>query len=213
MAQTSGLPDTPASVLLGGQGSYGIPLAQQLMNGMQPYREPAAGSRSQATGTFTPTSGIEYMVSVPMLAGDVITNITIQSNGALTMGSNLDGHLWFALRNPIGGLILQTADQGGSATWTGATWKPLALSGGPYTIPQTGLYLVTVMVNAGTGGAPAVPTYRGVTNSATFWGTGNTGQPAGQKAYAYSAGTSLTGTAPSTPTLAGNGNWFYCVTS
>lgn len=214
MAQTSGLPDTPFSPLIGApQGDYGIPLAQWLMNGGQPYREPAAGTRIQATGTITPSSGVELMTAMPMIAGDVITNISVENSSVLTMGTNADGHLWFSLRNALGGLILQTADQGGSATWISNTWKTLALASGPYTVPTTGIYYVGQMQNIGTGGSPAISTLRGTSNTSTLWGSGAAGQPPGQKSYGYTEGTSLGGTAPSAPSLAVTANWFYCVAS
>ena len=213
MPQTSGYPDTPLSVLLGApQAEYGIPLIQQLMNGGLPYRE-SIPDRRLITGAITPTSGVEHLQAVPLLAGDVITNISLVSNTALTMGSNADGHLWFSLRTATGSLILQTADQGGAATWAANTWKTLALSGGPYTVPQTALYYVGAMQNIGTGGAPVIANLKGNTISSVIFGGGNTGQPAGQKAFCGTAGSSLGASAPGSATLANSSQWFYCVTS
>ena len=212
--QPSGIAATPGAALgASPQNEYGVPVAQQLVNGMQPYREPAAGGRTSATGTITPTSGTEYLTAVPMFAGDVITSLSFFSASVLTMGTNADGHLWVSLRQPNGTLIAQTADQGGSATWASGAWKTLALAGGPYTIAQSGLYLVGMMQNAGTGGSPATAQVRGNASSSAFWSAGASGQPAGQHAYGWSGTTGNTGTAPATPTLVNSGNWLYCVTS
>lgn len=212
--QQSGIAATPAGPVLGSaQNEYGVPIAALMMNGWQPYREPAAGGRAQNNGSITPTSGVESMIAVPMYAGDVITSISAFSTSVLTMGTNADGHLWFALRNPNGTLIAQSADQGGAATWASGTWKTLALTGGPYTIAQSGLYLCTIMQNIGTGGTPVIANVRGNSNSGAFTGVGNAGQPAAMRSFAFTAGTSLGAVAPSSPTLAQSGSWLYCVAS
>ena len=216
--QQSGIPVTPVASLLGSpEGSAGLTLSQisasqYLLNGGQPYRE-SVSDRRLASGQCTPSSGVELAVAIVLFGGDVITNLSFVSSSVLTMGSNADGHLWFALRNELGGLILQTADQGGSATWLSGAWKTLALSGGPYTVPETGLYYVSQMQNVGTGGSPATASMRGNATTGVLIGAGNSGQPAGQKAIALTGGSGLGGTAPSSPTLANSGNWLYCVAS
>lgn len=211
--QPSGIAPVPGAELGSGVPSlYGVPLAAQMMNSGQPYRECAAGYRTQANGAVTPASGTELMTAVPLFTGDVVTNISFFASGALTMGTNGDGHLWFSLRFPGGTLIAQSADQGGSATWAAGSWKTLALSS-PYTATQSGLFLAGLMINTGTGGTPVMASLRGNSTNGAYIGTGNPGQPPGMRSYAFSAGSGLGGSAPVSPALAQSGSWLYCAAS
>lgn len=182
---------------------------QALLNGSlairAPYSRQLAGTNLAAL-----TSGVMHLVAVPLYAGDVITNIAFCSGTtALTMGSNADGNLWFALYD-IGAanLLSQTAAQGGAATWAANSVKSLAL-GAAQTITTTGIYYIGIMVNAGTGGSPAVPSLRGqASGTSTLTGVFVTGM----KQLSGTNGTGLGATAPAGPlTIANNANIPYCV--
>lgn len=179
-----------------------------LANGANAFREPydrhVGGSNLGAL-----TSGQLLAVAVPCFAGDVITSIAFISGAtALTMGSNVDGHLWFALYDPSLTLLSQSADQGGAATWAAGTTKDLAL-GAAQTLTATGIHYAAVMVNIGTGGAPAAPTLRGVGLNLN---PVIDGPVSGQKRLAGTNGSGLTATAPTGPiAITASGNAAYCV--
>jgi hypothetical protein len=143
--------------------------------------------RAMAGTSITPGSGVLLLTAIPVLAGDVISHISlITSTTALTMGTNLDGHLWAALYDSGGNLISQSADQGGSATMAASTRKTFDLPSS-YSVPADGFVYAAFMVNVGTGGTPVVPTLRGastggsavaapgLTNFATLAATNGTG--------------------------------------
>jgi hypothetical protein len=155
-------------------------------------------SRWPAGASITgPGSGTMQMVAVPLYSGDVVTNLSfISGSTALTMGTNVDGHLWFALYDGSGNLLGQSADQGGSATWVANAMKTLPLAS-PYTVTTTGVYYAAVMVNFGTGGTPVVPAYRGLSGNTTLWSSFPTG--ASGKTMAGTNGSALTTTAPTGP--------------
>lgn len=163
----------------------------------------------------TITSGVENLTAIYLEAGLVVTNIThVAGSTGLTMGSNADGHFWFALRDYAGNLLGQTADQGGVATWSSGAAKTLAL-GGSYTVPTTDFYYVTIMVNSGTGGAPVMPTIRGISlGTATIGGGGGAGLPSGIKRLAATAGSALGAVAPTGPvTFTNAANQAYAIIS
>jgi hypothetical protein len=170
------------------------------------YPVDEAGANLSAGGT-----GIMYYSAIVLFAGDVVTNLSFAAaTTPLTMGSNADGNLWFALYDSTAALLRQTADQGGSATWAANTAKTLALSSA-YTVLTTGVYYATYMVNSGTGGSPATPTTLGKSIlQAGFTG----GLVSGQKVRCGSTGSTLTTTAPASFTPAtGNSKYHYAVAS
>lgn len=195
------------------------PAVSGRLNGAQPLYLGATGRREPysiwlgSTNIPIQASGVTNLIGLPLYEGDVVTNLTFISGAtALTMGSNADGHLWFALYDPSGTLLAQTADQGGAATWAANTVKTLALSA-PQTIATTGLYYAALMVNAGTGGSPTVPSMRGTSVASTAFST-TTGWPAGRKVIVASSGTALGATAPAGPiTLTAITNAPYVMTS
>ena len=151
-----------------------------------------------STNITIQASGIANLIGISLYAGDAITSLTFISGAtALTMGSNADGHMWFALYDPAGNLLAQTADQGGAATWASNTVKTLALTS-PQTIAASGYHYAALMVNSGTGGSPTVPSMRGTAIASTAFST-TTGWPAGRKVIVGSNGSSLGGTAPAGP--------------
>jgi hypothetical protein len=161
----------------------------------------------------TAFSGQMILVGLPLYAGDVITSLTYLSgsNGAV-FGSNNDGHLWFALYGPDRVLIAQTADQGVGTPWPANTKLTLPLTT-PQVIPATGLYYVGVMVNAGTGGAPAAPDVRGWPASTTQV-IDSAGWPAGVPMLGASNGAGLGAAAPAGPiTLSPFSFLCYCIAS
>jgi hypothetical protein len=183
-----------------------------LYNGNIAYREPFP--RWTAASNLTISSGVGNYIGIPLYAGDVVTNLSFLSGAtALTMGSNADGHLWFALYDTGLSLLSQSADQGGAATWTGNTVKTLALSS-PVTVTGTGLYYAAVMVNAGTGGSPAVPTLRGLGLGTGSSAVDSTGWPTGAKRITGTSGSGLGATAAAGPVaLTVSVNALYCMTS
>ncbi|MEO3860878.1 hypothetical protein [Acrocarpospora sp. B8E8] len=132
----------------------------------------------------------QVMTSVPLFlrAGDVVTSLTTMS---ATTAANTPTNYWYALYNPSGALLRQTADQEDDA-WVANTVKTLALTA-PVTIATTGWHRVGIMVKA-----TAVPTLAGVTlhhaNLSALMVTGS-----GELVLSgTSNGSSLTDTAPST---------------
>jgi hypothetical protein len=158
------------------------------------------------------TSQVMMCSAIFLPAGASITNLSFRSGTALTQGSNNDGHWWFALYDTQAtpALIAQTADQG-TAAWAATTVKTLPLVGGPFPITVSGIYYATVMVYAGTGGAPVLPTIGGIALGSS---TLSTGFAAGQKVLAGTAGAALTTTAPPTISPLNTGTLFmYAETS
>jgi hypothetical protein len=121
-------------------------------------------------------------VLVPLVAGDLITNISFTS-GNTAVGT--PAHWWFALysADATPALMAQSADQV-DAAWAANTTKTLALATAQR-IPKTGLYSASVMVDGasvctllGSVFAPAIAT--------------------GERDLAVTSGSALAATAPST---------------
>lgn len=176
------------------------------------YREPFA---RQGDALSARTSGVMYLVAVKLYAGDTVAALSfVSGNTALTMGSGADGHIWAALYDPQLKLMAQSADGGGAATWAANAIKTFTLSA-KQTISVAGTYYVGLMVNAGTGAAPApvMPSFRGRTWTANVV-AGSAGWPTGAKALAGTNGAALTATAPAGPlTLGGWPDATYFMTS
>lgn len=132
------------------------------------------------------TTQIMTVVGIPLVAGDVVTNITFKS-GATAAGTPTNW--WFALYDNAAtpNLIAQTADQT-SGAWAANTAKTLPLTAA-YTVLTPGVYYLACMVKATT-----VPTLIGFTSFAGAAG----GVLTADKALAVTSGSSLTATAPST---------------
>lgn len=112
------------------------------------YRETAVRGWNTWTGTGPNVSGQLYAVAIPLLAGDVVTNISFRSGGT---AAGTPTNWWFALYSSAAtpALIATTADQTTTA-WGTNTTKTLALSGGAQTIASDGLYYVALMMAATT---------------------------------------------------------------
>lgn len=137
------------------------------------------------TNTTLTTTGQIYCQAIFLIAGTVVTNITICS---ATTAASVPTHYCFALYNTALSLLGSTADQTSTA-WAANTLKTLALTA-PYTVPTTGIYYIAFMMVATT-----VPTIKG--NTARTDGTLSFTAPAisGVSGTTYS-----TGTAPSSIT-------------
>lgn len=170
-------------------------------NGGVTIREPFPRIDASSSSLAALTSGVMTFVAVPLFAGDVIGRIAFRSGG--TAGVSLTNH-WFALYGPEAtpALIAQTADQG-SAAWGSNTTKELALPSA-FTVTQSGLYYAACMVAAST-----VPNTCGRSGPSQVWQANSF--VSGQRVFAGTVGSSLTGTAPAT--LSGfttSGNAMYC---
>jgi hypothetical protein len=185
---------------------------------INPALLPAGGSRESiarmaVNGTNTLVSGQLMLVGIQLVPGDVITNLHFCSGSALTMGTNLDGHIWAALYDPNLNLLSQSPDGGGSATWAASSWKKFVLNAAQ-TITTGGLYYAGIMVNDGTGGTPAMPSVRGMTAAGALTLAGTANMPAALKSICGNNGSGLTTTAPAGPlTLGGSSTVNYVATS
>jgi hypothetical protein len=145
---------------------------------------PRVGLYDSASDSGSVPLTTQVMTSVPvfLIAGDVITNITLMS-GATAAGTPTNW--WFALYDTAAtpNLLAQTADQTTGA-WAAFTAKTLPLSA-PYTVSKTGVYWVAVMVKATT-----VPSLLGCVAVKPI--------VTGERNLAQSSGSALTGTAPAT---------------
>jgi hypothetical protein len=206
---------TDTGLLTRSTGSAWVPVGlrpEAIRLGGATRREPFA-SHIAGAASLAISSGVMALVGIPLYAGDVITTISMAAGTtSLTMGSNADGHLWFALYDTTVTLMAQTADQGGAATWGSNTVKALNLSAAQ-TIPADGWYYVGVMVNMGTGGSPVMNTVRGVAGAAAMSGI-TAGWPTGYKTLGGSNGSGLGAVAPAGPlTIASALLWPYAVLS
>ena len=131
------------------------------------------------------TSGVATAVAVPLVAGDIVTNLSFRS-GATAAGTPT--HLVFALYDPNGNLLAQSADQG-AAAWAADTTKTLALA------TQTQIATPAVYYAAIFAAATTVPSLVGVTlpRAAVATGVLATDLP-----LVRTFGTGLTTAAPST---------------
>jgi hypothetical protein len=142
--------------------------------------------RSAVVGnTSALTTAVMTSVALPLVAGQVVTNLTFVS---ATTATNTPTNWWFALYSPAGALLRQTADQTSTA-WGANTVMTKALAT-TYTVPTTGVYYAAVMVKATTP-----PTLAGVAlHNAVIAGAVVTGM----KVLSQTSGSALTDTAPAT---------------
>lgn len=171
------------------------------------FRESYSRWLGGSSGTIS--SGVLNLTAIPLFAGDTVTTLTYSSGGtALTKGSTAGTpHLWAALFDTAYGLITQSTDEGDSASWTGSTAKSFTM-GTPYPVTASGIYYAGLCVVAGTGGAPAQPSIRGVSMA----GATSVGLVGGQKNLGGLSTTALTATAPATAaTPTAPSNIYYVV--
>ncbi|MGY0023750.1 hypothetical protein ACVHNB_32875 [Streptomyces sp. YJ-C3] len=125
-------------------------------------------------------SGVMTSVDLWLNEGDLVTNLSFLSAGT---AAGTPTNYWFALYDPTGVLLSQSADQL-TAAWAADTWKTLAL-GAPQRATRSGRYRAAVNVTATTP-----PTLAGTIASKPLL--------AGEGNLAQTSGSSLTGTAPGT---------------
>lgn len=131
------------------------------------------------------TTQVMLTVALPLFTGDVVTKLAFKS-GATAAGTPTNW--WFALYDPDGALIGQTADQTSTA-WAASTAMDVALAA-PYTATRDGVYYAGVMVKATTP-----PSLLGVSTGVA---AGSGAWVTGEKVLAQTSGSSLTTTAPAT---------------
>lgn len=125
-------------------------------------------------------TGVMTSVDLWLNEGDLVTNLTFISGGT---AAGTPTNYWFALYDPTGALLSQSADQL-TAAWAADTAKTLAL-GTAQRITRSGRYKAGINVTATTP-----PTLVGsVGAKPVLTGEGNLSQ---------TSGSSLTGTAPAT---------------
>jgi hypothetical protein len=146
--------------------------------------QPRIGLYDSASDTGQPAlaTGVMTAVRIKLIAGDVITNISLRS-GATAAGTPTN--YWFALYSNAGtpALLAQTADQT-SAAWNANATKTLPLSAAQ-TIGTTGFYWVTINVTATTP-----PSLLGSVHVAPIVAT--------EANLSVTSGSALTATAPAT---------------
>lgn len=100
------------------------------------------------TGSAALADGIMTAVRLPLVQGDVVTNLTFVS-GTATSGT--EANWWYALYDTAStpNLIAQTADQT-TGDFAASTAKTLALSSA-YTVAKTGVYWAAIMVHCSAG--------------------------------------------------------------
>lgn len=115
---------------------------------------------SSGAGFITSGTAILALLHIP--TADPITTLSaLAGTTGLTRGTNGDSHVWFGLCDLNRNLLARTADDIASA-WAANLELALAVAAvasGPaasYT-PTPGLHYFAIVVNAGTGGAPATP--------------------------------------------------------
>ena len=125
-------------------------------------------------------TGVMTSVDLWLNEGDLVTNLSFLSAGT---AAGTPTNYWFALYDPSGALLSQSADQL-TAAWAADTWKTLAL-GTAQRITRSGRYKADINVTATTP-----PTLAGtIAAKPLLSGEGN---------LAQTSGSSLIGTAPAT---------------
>jgi len=111
------------------------------------YRETIPRGWAGWTGVGPLTSGQLYAVALPLLAGDVVTNLSFRSGGTAAVTPT---NWWFALYSSAAtpALLATTADQTTTA-WGTNTTKTVALTA-PQTIAADGVYYAAIMMAAAT---------------------------------------------------------------
>lgn len=139
------------------------------------------------------TTQVMLSVALPLQIGELVTNLTFTS-GATAAGTPTNW--WFALYDPSGALMAQTADQTNTA-WAANTSKTVALATAQRTT-ASGVHYAAIMVKASTP-----PTLIGANLALAV----ASGAIASSKVLAQTSGSSLTATAPATiatPTTVAN---------
>ena len=170
------------------RGGYAPTNPEWLLAGSPDTRSAPRANMSRydaASDAAALTTQVLTTVALALQAGDIVTKIACKS-GATAAGTPTN--YWFALYDPSGNLLQQTADQTTTA-WAADTAKDLALAAA-VPISASGTYYVGIMVKATTP-----PSLVGVT-------LGRAGVTAGilatDKIASQTSGSGLTATAPAT---------------
>lgn len=167
-------------------GQYPVKYLEWLLNGAPTgLRRQNIRRHDAISDTAALTTAVMTSVALPLEQGDVVTSLTFKS-GATAAGTPT--HWWFALYDPSGNLLAQTADQTSTA-WAADTTKTLALAS-QVNITAPGVYYAAVCVVATTP-----PSLAGVTLGRAAMSTGIF---AADKVLAQTSGSALVGTAPAT---------------
>lgn len=94
------------------------------------------------------TSGTMQLHAVGLTAGQSISSITFVRGGNALVAATAQ---WFGIYSAALAKLAVTADDGATA-WASQSPKTLAITGGPYVVPSTGLYYLAINVTAGTPG-------------------------------------------------------------
>lgn len=113
--------------------------------------------RGEGLANITITKQLLYVTALPLLAGQVVTNLTFLS-GTTAMAT--PANWWFELLGPTFAELGITADQL-AAAWAANTEKTLALAA-PYTVPSSEVCYAGIMVNAATP-----PSLQGISTTAS----------------------------------------------
>lgn len=143
-------------------------------------------AREEATANIAAlTTQVMLSVALPLQKRDYIAKLAFRS---VTTAANVPTNWWFALYDPAGALVGQTADQL-TAAWAADTTKQLALAT-PYEAPAAGCYFAAIMMKATT---PVSLLGKAVQHADV-----SDGLVTGQVNLAQTSGSSLTTTAPAT---------------
>ncbi len=140
-----------------------------------------------SSDTAALTTQVMTSVALPLMQGDLVTNLTFISGGT---AASVPTNWWFALYDTAAApaKLAQTADQTTTA-WAANTAKTVALSA-PYVVPASGVYYASIMMKATTPISLA-----GVTLENAAVATGLTST---QFKLSVTSGSSLVATAPAT---------------
>lgn len=160
-----------------------------IYNGGNTYRESVPLHQCLSNAAAGPATGVGAFVGIPMVKGDVYTNMTWRWGGTpATTPTHWFGAIYDNQGTPA--LIGQTADQAAAAINANTTAGPFALVGGPFTSTFTGLgYAAIFIAHSG------APTFFGHNLPS---GVAAGGIAAGQKRFTGSSGSGVTNTAPAT---------------
>ena len=140
----------PSAAELERQSRAGIMLSGQGLISQNYDRLAALGS-----GGFVAVGGTIYGVAIPLLAGDVVSNLSVM---VTTAGSGVTASL-LGLYDTAGTRLAVSADQG--TAWQSTGLKTVAMTT-PYAVPATGLYYGAIIATAST----TVPAFhRAATNA------------------------------------------------
>lgn len=133
-------------------------------------------------------SGVMTSVAVPLIAGDLITKMSVVSGATALVTPT---HAWMALYSPAGALLGQSADAPALAVAANAVVTQNFAA--PIAVAASGVYFAAIMIAATT-----VPTLIGKASGAVVAGQAAMNAAFGFPALAQSSGAALLAAAPAT---------------